>query len=79
MIYEKIENISRLYKYVALLGDLKSRSADFSDITKVDADIFQEMGVNPGTVYSIDVVDHVKQYNLDSNRISLRCQGEWIG
>ena len=70
MFYDELETFSRLHKYVCLLGDFNARTSCLSDITTVDDDILQQIGVSPESLFSTDVADQLKQYSLDIERVS---------
>lgn len=70
LFYQEIENNSRLHKHVFVLGDFNARTSDLADVTITDDAIFEQIGVNPETVYTCDTTDILKRYNLDVQRAS---------
>lgn len=70
LFYQEVESFSRAHKYVLLQGDFNARTAVLPDVTLVDENILEQIGVSPESVYTSDNVDIMKRFNLDIQRVS---------
>ena len=71
MFYDELETFSRSHKYVTLIGDFNARTGSLTDITIPDDEMLHQIGVSPESIYSMDTADQLKQFNLDTERVSL--------
>ena len=54
--YIELDDFSRLYKNLVLMGDFTARTSAMTDITETDSDIYSHIDIDPDEVFSTDGV-----------------------
>ena len=50
----ELDNFSRFYKNLVLMGDFNARTSTMTDITETDSDIYSHIDIDPDEVFSTD-------------------------